>query len=169
MQELFTLLPCLLGTTFRCLPVQPFRLLPSSNIWRHISLIWPFPHRLQHARWPVDVTELFLQFLLLNADSAVAPLSLASLKILVLQKFDWLIDYRYHHLIPLPRLWLLQLLNLNFTMMLFGMIVSAAHHPAQFRKYTENLNGCGYMVWPVPCVAFCARMFYSPYVYNVKV
>ena len=31
--------------------------------------------------------------LLLNADSAVAPLSLASLGILALQKFDWLIEW----------------------------------------------------------------------------
>ena len=26
-----------------CLSVQPVQLLPSRNIWRHISLIWPFP------------------------------------------------------------------------------------------------------------------------------
>ena len=25
-------------------------------------LTWPFPHRHQHAQWPVDITELFLQF-----------------------------------------------------------------------------------------------------------
>ena len=38
-----TLVPRLSGTTSRWLPVQPFQLLPSSNIWRHISLTWPFP------------------------------------------------------------------------------------------------------------------------------
>ena len=32
------------------------------NIWRHISLIWPFPHRYRHSPWPVDVTELFPRF-----------------------------------------------------------------------------------------------------------
>ena len=42
-QELFTLVPCLFGTTSRCLSVQPVQLLPSRIIWRHISLIWPFP------------------------------------------------------------------------------------------------------------------------------
>ena len=52
----------LFGTTCRCLSIQPFQLLPSRNIWRHMSLTWPFPHRHLHARWPVDVTELFLRF-----------------------------------------------------------------------------------------------------------
>ena len=61
-QELFTPVPRLFGTTSRCLSAQPFQLLPSRNIWRHISLTWPFPHRHWHARWPVDVTELFLWF-----------------------------------------------------------------------------------------------------------
>ena len=51
-----------LGTTSRCLSVQPFQLLPSRNIWRHISLTWPFHQRNQHTQWPVDVTELFLWF-----------------------------------------------------------------------------------------------------------
>ena len=32
------------------------------NIWRHISLIWPFPHRYRHSPWSVDVTELFPRF-----------------------------------------------------------------------------------------------------------
>ena len=32
------------------------------NIRRHISLTWPFPHRYLHARWPVDVMELFPRF-----------------------------------------------------------------------------------------------------------
>ena len=41
--ELFTLVPSFFGTTCRCLSVQPVQLLPSRNIWRHISLIWPFP------------------------------------------------------------------------------------------------------------------------------
>ena len=51
-------MPHLFGTACRCLSVQPFRLLPSRNVSRHISLMWPFPHRHQHARWPVNVTEL---------------------------------------------------------------------------------------------------------------
>ena len=59
MLELFTLVPRLFGTTRRCLPVQPVQLLPSRNIWRHISLIWPFPHRCCHSTWPLDATELF--------------------------------------------------------------------------------------------------------------
>ena len=53
---------CLFGTTSRCLSVQPVQLQPSRNIWRHISLIWPFPHRYRHSPWPVDVTELFPRF-----------------------------------------------------------------------------------------------------------
>ena len=60
--ELFTLVPRLFGTTSRCLSVQLFQLLPLRNIWRHISLIWPFPHRYRHSPWPVDVTELFPRF-----------------------------------------------------------------------------------------------------------
>ena len=61
-QELFTLVPHLFGTTSRCLSIQPFQLLPLRNIWRHISLTWPFPYRHQHAWCPVDVTELFPRF-----------------------------------------------------------------------------------------------------------
>ena len=53
-QELFTLVTHLFGTTSNCLSVQPFQLLPASNI----SLTWPFPHRHQHTWWPVDVTKL---------------------------------------------------------------------------------------------------------------
>ena len=55
-------MPRLFGTTSRCLSVQPVQLLPSRNIWRHISLIWPFPNRYRHSPWPVDVTELFPRF-----------------------------------------------------------------------------------------------------------
>ena len=60
--ELFTLVPLLFGTTSRGLSVQPVQLLPSRNIWRHISLTWPFPHWYRHSPWPVDVTELFPRF-----------------------------------------------------------------------------------------------------------
>ena len=35
---------------------------PSRNIWRHISLIWPFPHSDRHSPWPVNVKELFPRF-----------------------------------------------------------------------------------------------------------
>ena len=59
-QELFTLVLRLFGTTSHCLSVQPFQLLPLRNIWKHISLTWPFLHRHWHVRWPVDVMELFL-------------------------------------------------------------------------------------------------------------
>ena len=45
-----------------CLSVEPFQLLLSRNIWRQISLTWPFPHRHQHARCAVDVMELLHQF-----------------------------------------------------------------------------------------------------------
>ena len=61
-QELFTLVPHLFGTTSRCLSIQPIQLLPLRNIWRHIFWTWPFPHRYRHARWPVDITELFPRF-----------------------------------------------------------------------------------------------------------
>ena len=61
-QELFTLMPHLLGTTCHCLSIQSFQLVPSRNIWRHISLNWPFHHWLLHTRWLVDVTELFHLF-----------------------------------------------------------------------------------------------------------
>ena len=61
-QEHFTLAPRLFGTTSHCLSVQLIQLLPSRNIWRHISLTWPLLHRYRHARWPVDVAELFPQF-----------------------------------------------------------------------------------------------------------
>ena len=61
-QEHFTLMPLLFRTTSRCLSVQPFQLLPSRSIWRHISLSWPFPHRHQHTRWPIDVMELLHRF-----------------------------------------------------------------------------------------------------------
>ena len=60
--ELFTLVPHLFGTTCRCLPIQPFQLLPLRNIWRHISLIWPFPHRYRHSLRAVDITKLFPRF-----------------------------------------------------------------------------------------------------------
>ena len=58
----FTLVPRLFGTTSLCLSIQPVQLLPSRNIWRQISLIWPSPHRYRHSPWPVDVTELFPRF-----------------------------------------------------------------------------------------------------------
>ena len=68
-----------------CLSIQAFHLLPSRNIWRHISLTWPFPRRHWHALWPVDVTELTISLILLsNPDLAVAPLSLTLSGILVL-------------------------------------------------------------------------------------
>ena len=36
--DLFAIVPRLFGTTSRCLSIQPIHLLPSKNIWRHISL-----------------------------------------------------------------------------------------------------------------------------------
>ena len=62
MQELFSLVPGLFGTASRCLSIQPFQLLPLGNIWSHISLTWPFPHRYRHPPWQVNVTELLDQF-----------------------------------------------------------------------------------------------------------
>ena len=41
--ELSTPVPRFFGTTSHCLSVQPFQLLPSRNIWRHISLTCPPP------------------------------------------------------------------------------------------------------------------------------
>ena len=61
-QDLFTFVPRLFGATFRCLSAQPFQLLPLRNIWSHISLTRPFPHRYRHSPWPFDVTELFPRF-----------------------------------------------------------------------------------------------------------
>ena len=60
--ELFTLVLRLFGTTCRYLSVQPFQLLSLRNIWRHISLPWPFHHRYRYSPWPVDVIELFPRF-----------------------------------------------------------------------------------------------------------
>ena len=83
-QELFTVVPRLSGTTSLCLSVQPFQLLPSRNIWRRISLTWPFPlrhHQNPTAHWCHWTVS---SILLLNTDSAVVPLSLASLGILAL-------------------------------------------------------------------------------------
>ena len=42
-KELFILVPRPFGTTCRCLSVQPFQLLLSRNISKHISLTWSFP------------------------------------------------------------------------------------------------------------------------------
>ena len=56
--ELFNLVPRLFGATSHCLSLKPIQLLPSRNIWRHISLIWPFPNRFHHSPWPTDLTEL---------------------------------------------------------------------------------------------------------------
>ena len=61
-QEFFTLVPCVFGTASCCLYIQPFRLLPLGNIWRHISLTLPSPNRYWHAQWTVDVAELFSRF-----------------------------------------------------------------------------------------------------------
>ena len=47
-EVLFNLVPRFFRTTCCCLSVQPFQLLPSRNIWRHISLTSPFPNRYQH-------------------------------------------------------------------------------------------------------------------------
>ena len=85
---------CLFGTTSRCLSVQPVQLLPSRNIWRHISLIWPFPHRYRHsmACWCYGTVSSMLP---LNTDLAVAPLSLGfagDIGAIEIWLIDWLID-----------------------------------------------------------------------------
>ena len=56
--------------------------------YKRICLPWPPLHRHQHARWPDDVTELLLSILLLNTDSDVTPLSLATPGISALWKFN---------------------------------------------------------------------------------
>ena len=61
-QELSTLVSHLFGTTCSCLSIHLYQLLPLRNIWRHTTLTWSFSHRYWHARWPVDVTELFPRF-----------------------------------------------------------------------------------------------------------
>ena len=84
---------CLFGTTSHSLSVQPIQFLPLRNTWRHISLSWPFSHRSWHARLPVNCYGAVSSILLLNTDSAAAPLSLATQGILALLKFDWLIEW----------------------------------------------------------------------------
>ena len=42
--------------------IQPVQLLPSRNIWRRISLTWPFPFRHCHARQAIDATKLLYRF-----------------------------------------------------------------------------------------------------------
>ena len=42
--------------------VHPPQFPPSGNFSRRIFLTWPFPHRHQHARWPVDIVELLHRF-----------------------------------------------------------------------------------------------------------
>ena len=60
--ELFTPVPRLPGATSHCLSIQQFHLLPSQNIWRHISLIWLFLLRHWHIQQPVDAVEQFNRF-----------------------------------------------------------------------------------------------------------
>ena len=43
-------------------PFSHFRYYLLRNIWRYISLTWPFPHRYRRVPWPVDVTEPFPRF-----------------------------------------------------------------------------------------------------------
>ena len=87
-----------------------FQLLPSRNISRRISLTWPFPHRHQHTRQSVDVTEQLHRFLLLNIVFWLSHhWSLALLGILVLWKIwlIWLINvYDNPIRFPWPPCWL---------------------------------------------------------------
>ena len=108
MQELFTLGPCLFGTTCCCLPVQPLQLLPLRNIWRHISLTWPFPHRHQHTRWPVDVMEKchwFCGWKLIRLSPHWAWLHLGYWRYRNL--IDWLLDWIYLRWLWLRLKWLI--------------------------------------------------------------
>ena len=105
--ELFTLVPRLFGTTCRCLSVQPVQLPPSRNIWRHISLIWPFPHRYRHSPWPVDVTELFPRFccwtlIWLSRHWAWLRRGYWRYKTLIDWLIGWLIDWFYQLLLFFP-------------------------------------------------------------------
>ena len=95
--EYSTLVPGLFGTTSHCPSLQPFQLLPSRNIWRHISLTWLFPRGHQHAHWPVNVTELLHRIccwaliLLSHHWAWLCP------GIFAIQKFDWLIELFFVH------------------------------------------------------------------------
>ena len=75
----FALVPRLFRTTWRCLSVQPFQLLPS----RHTSLTWPFPHRHGTPDSPLMPWNCVIDFAV-ETDSVVMPLSLASPGILAL-------------------------------------------------------------------------------------
>ena len=58
-QGLFTLVPRLSGTACSCLSVQPLQLLPSRNIWRHISLYQPMPTLESSICWHFSFRNLF--------------------------------------------------------------------------------------------------------------
>ena len=66
---LYTLMTLLIGTTSSYLFNQPPQLLPFKKSRKRIVLAWPFPHKHQHARWPIDVIEL-----LLKTDLAATPI-----------------------------------------------------------------------------------------------
>ena len=61
-QELFTLVSRLFGKISHCLSIRPFQLLPSRNIWRRISLTWPFLHRHQRVDGPLTLWNCFTGF-----------------------------------------------------------------------------------------------------------
>ena len=58
----FALVPLLFARTSHCLPFQLPPFPPSVNVSICISITWPFPHRFQLARWPIDVMELLHRF-----------------------------------------------------------------------------------------------------------
>ena len=82
-QEHFILVPVPFGTTSRCLSIQPRQLQLSGSVSRHISWTWPFPIDTSRPDGPWCYGTTW-SILLLNTDSAVAPLSLALPGILVL-------------------------------------------------------------------------------------
>ena len=90
MQELFTHVLRLFGTTSRCPSVQPFQLPTLGNIWRHISLTWPFPHRYRHSTWP-DLFPRFGCWTLIQLSRHRAWLCRGYWRYKSL--FDWLIDW----------------------------------------------------------------------------
>ena len=79
--------PSLWNSLLRCV-CSAVQLQPPRNISRHISLTLPFPYRHQHASWPCLCYKTAAMILQLSTNLAVVPMSLASLGILMLYKYD---------------------------------------------------------------------------------
>ena len=97
-QDIFTLVPHLFGTTSLCLSVQPFQLLPLRNIWRYISLTWPFPHRNRHAPGLLMLRKCFLNFAVKHwfGCRATEPDFVGDIGAIEVWLIDWLIGWYKH-------------------------------------------------------------------------